>query len=153
MTLTPAEACSGRAGRPRVVVAVAHRGMQRLIVELLNRDLDAWVVSAVDSVSDLDHAASPKADLLIVDTGDFPAVRRQLPPNFTLARIVVIGPEPDPAYRLAALRRGAGAWLSRDRVAEDLCGALRSVLATLIAPASDRRRAGPPHFAEKDSDD
>ena len=126
MTMTPVEVGNGWPGRPRVVVAVSHRAMRELIVELLNRDRDHWAVSAVDSVSELDDNSSSFPDLVIVDTAHFAGCCRQLPPTLALARIVVIGPEPDRAYRDAALHYGAGAWLSRECVAEELCDALRS---------------------------
>lgn len=132
MTIAHAEVCNGWAGRTHVVLVVAHRAMRGLIVELLNRDHGCWAVSAVDSVSELDHTALSHPDLVIVDTADFAAVRRQLPPTFALERVVVIGPEPDPAYRHAALHCGAGAWLSRERVAEELCDALRSAIALTL---------------------
>ena len=126
MTVTPAEVCNGRARRAQVVVAVAHRAMRELIVELLNRDQGRWAVSAIDGLSELPDIASPYPDLVIVDTADFAGCCHRLPATFALARVVVIGPEPDPAYRHAALHCGAGAWLSRERVAEELCDALRS---------------------------
>jgi len=129
MMRTRAEMCAVSTGPPHVVLVVAHHSMRDLIVELLHRDHRRWVVSAIDSVSDLDDTASSHPDLVIVDTADFAAVRRQLPATFAPARVVVIGPEPDPAYHKAALQCGAGAWLSRDRVAEELCDALRSTLA------------------------
>ena len=133
--MTPAEVCAVPAGRPHVVVAVTHHAMRSLIVDLLDRDHDhdhdhgRWVVSAVDSVSELGDAASSHPDLVIVDTADFAGCCCHLPPSFALDRIVVIGPEPDPAYRQAALNRGAGGWLSRECVAEELCDALCSALA------------------------
>ena len=135
--MTPAEVYAVRAGRPHVVVAVAHRAMRSLIVDLLDRDRNRdsgldhgrWVVSAVDSMSELGDAASSHPDLVIVDTADFAGCCCRLPASFALDRVVVIGPEPDPAYRQAALKLGAGGWLSRDCVAEDLCDALCSALA------------------------
>ena len=133
--MTPAEVCAVPTGRPHVVVAVAHRAMRSLIVDLLDRDRDhgrdhgRWVVSAVDSVSELGDAASSHPDLVIVDTADFAGCCCRLPASFALDRVVVIGPEPDPAYRQAALNRGAGGWLSRECVAEELCDALCSALA------------------------
>ncbi len=155
MTITPAEVCNGWAGRPHVVVAVAHRVMREFIVELLNRDQGHWVVSAVDSVSELDHTVASYPDLVIVDTADFAGCCRRLPAEFSLARVVVIGPEPDPAYRHAALHCGAGAWLSRERVAEDLCDALRSARAceceSRIAPVERPRNS--PTLAQRDHTD
>ncbi len=127
------------AGRPHVVVAVAHYVMRALIVDLLDRGF--WAVSAVDSLSELGHVASAHPDLVIVDTGDFESCCRELPESLALNRLIVVGPEPDPAYRQAALSRGAGAWLSRDCVAEDLGDALRSALvrARVACPVAAQR--------------
>ncbi len=129
MTTTRADVCAASTCQPHVVLVVAHRAMRALIVELLQRDHGCWTVSAIGSVSELDDAASSQPDLVIVDTADFATVRRQLPPTFSLARVVVIGPEPDPAYRQAAILFGAGAWLSRDCIADELCATLCSALA------------------------
>lgn len=135
MTITPAGVCNGRAGRPHVVVVVAHRVMREFIVELLRRDAGAWVVSTLNSVSDFGRTASSHPDLVIVDTADFAACCRELPADFAVARVVVIGPEPDHVYHQDALQRGAGAWLSRDFVADELCDALRSTLSTARSTA------------------
>ncbi len=128
MTTTRGEVCAVSTRPPHVVLVVVHRAMRAFIVELLNRDLGCWTVSEIDSVSQISHDARLHPDLVIVDTADFATVRRQLPRTFALARVVVIGPEPDPAYRQAAVHFGAGAWLSRDCIADELCSALRSAL-------------------------
>lgn len=153
--MMPVEVRNGWAGQPSVVVAVPHRAMRELIVELLTRDRDHWVVSAVDSVSELDGIEFSSPDLVIVDTADFAGCCRQLPANLALARVVVIGPEPDPAYRHAALHCGAGAWLSRERVAEELCDALRSAHACECDshPAPADRTPCPLESAKRDPDD
>lgn len=121
--------------------------MRGLIVDLLERDGGRWVVSAIDSVSKLSDIAAPGPDLVVVDTADFAAVHQQLAlaAHFAIDRVVVIGPEPDPAYRQAAMSRGTGAWLSRERVGEDLCGALHSTLAHVrdSDPARDERPPSP----------
>ncbi len=155
MTMTPVDVREGWAGQPSVVVAVPHRAMRELIVELLNRDRDHWVVSAVENLSELDSNALSSPDLVIVDTADFAGCCRRLPATLALARVVVIGPEPDPAYRHAALHCGAGAWLSRERVAEELCDALRSAKACACEshPASADRIPDLPEDAEQDFDD
>ena len=125
MTTTPADVGNDWAGRPHVVVIVAHRATRDFIVELLSRDEGCWSVTAVDTVSELDNIGSSSPGLVIVDTADFAACCRELPETFARARVVVIGPEPDPAYRHAALHGGAAAWLSREHIAEELCDALR----------------------------
>ncbi len=92
---------------------------------------------------------------MIVDTADFAGCCRQLPGTLALARVMVVGPEPDPAYRYAALHCAAGASLSRERVAEELCDALRSahVCACESHPAPMARYPNPPKLAKRESDD
>ena len=135
MSTTRTDMCAASIPGTHVALVVAHRTMRALIVELLELDLGCWTVSAIRDVSEIDHVSTPP-DLVIVDTADFATVRRQLPPTFALARVVVIGPEPDPAYRQAAVQFGAGAWLSRDRIADELCSALRSALACVFESPS-----------------
>ena len=142
-------------GRLHVVLVVAHEAMRALIVDLLNLDGGHWVVSAVDGVAELGDVVSSHPDLVVIDTADFAGCCRRLPASFPLDRVVVIGPEPDPAYRHAALHQGAGAWLSRECVAEELCDALCSshACACEARPAAAERLPNPPEFAMKDSDD
>ena len=120
------------------MLVVAHSSMRLLIVDLL--DGDGWTVTAVDSVAELTDKNPARVDLIVVDTADFATVRRNLPPSLPTARVVVIGPEPDSAYRQAALSGGAGAWLSREHVAEELCDALRSTLADVNQVVADDGR-------------
>ncbi len=154
MTTTRTDVCAVSSPGPHVALVVTHRTMRSLIVELLERDLGCWTVSAIRDVSEIEHVATPP-DLVIVDTADFDAVRCQLPATFALALVVVIGPEPDPAYREAAVRFGAGAWLSRDRIAEELCPALCSTLAcaTENNAAATGTASRSPHLLQQRSDD
>ena len=150
MTTRRADVSTMSTRRPHVLLVVAHRAMRALIVELLQRDHACWTVSAIDSVSEIDHTSS-HLDLVIVDTADFATVRRQLPPTFSLARVVVIGPEPDPAYRHAAIHFGAGAWLSRDCIADELCATLCSAIACAYEsyPAPTERPLIHPKIAQE----
>ena len=134
MTTTPGRTRDVPTGQRHVAVAIAHPAMHRLVIDLLARDHDRWVVSAVDDVSDLGSTVSAHPDLVIADTADFAACCRRLPPSFPPGRVIVIGPEPDPGYRQAALHRGAGAWLSRECVAEELCVALYSAAVRAQVP-------------------
>jgi DNA-binding NarL/FixJ family response regulator len=67
-------------------------------------------------------------DLLVIDAADFPACCFSAFAHIPRQRIIVIGPEPDPSYRRAALDNGAGGWLARDEVAEHLGREMRRVL-------------------------
>jgi len=131
--------CPVCTGAPSVVVAVGHRALRSLTVELLERDHACWrVLAAPDSATLAAVLAEARPDLLIVDAGDFPRCCRDLLGAFPPERVVVIGPEPDPAYERAARGRGAGAWLSQDRVGEDLSSAMRAALGCAHDPCPDR---------------
>lgn len=67
-------------------------------------------------------------DVVVVDTVDFPARCVAALDEFPPGHVVVIGPEPDPAYRSAALSQGAAAWVSRDHVGDELGAAVRTAL-------------------------
>ena len=140
-------------GGLNVVLVVSHGAMRALIVDLLDLDGGHWVVSALDGVAELGDVVSSHPDLVVIDTADFAGCCRRLPASFPLGRVIVIGPEPDPAYRQAALHRGAGAWLSRECVAEELCDALCSAYACACGCEAGRRLPNPPESAMKDSDD
>ena len=138
-----AEVCSVPVDPTQVVVAIAHRAMRALIVDLLKCDHGCWTVSAIDGVAGLSAAVTSQPDVVVVDAADFERCCTGLLGSFELARIVVIGPEPDPSYRQAVLDRGAGGWLSREHVAEELIAALR------LALGSSHSR-GPPRPQEVD---
>ena len=136
--------CPGCVGTPSVAVAVAHRGLRKLIVELLEQDHGCWQVDAITDRANLAGriAASPP-DLVVVDASDFPRCCREMLGSFPARRVVVIGPEPDPAYEHAARAGGAGAWLASDRVGEDLSACMRDALGCTHGPCP--ANAGRPH--------
>jgi len=148
--------CPVCTGTPSVIVAVAHRGLRKLIVELLERDHGCWKLDTVTQGADLaDKLAAARPDLVIVDARDFPRCTRELLGSFPSGQVVVIGPEPDPAYEHAARSGGAGAWLSRDRVGEDLSACMRDALGCshgpCPCPSTEHRApapAGPPSTSE-----
>jgi hypothetical protein len=63
----------------------------------------------------------------VIDTADFPACFTALA-HIPRDRIIVIGPEPDPAYRKVAMSNGAGGWLPRDDVGSTLSSEVRRLL-------------------------
>lgn len=112
-----------------MLVAVAHPTVRQLTVELLEREHSCWRIEPLDSPSDLARTlTSTRPDLVVVDAADFPRCCRDALDGFPRERVVVVGPEPDAAYERAARRAGAGAWLARDRLAEDLSAATRTAL-------------------------
>ena len=116
-------------GKPSVLVAVANRPLRHMIVDLLEQHPACWKVQAVADQPALAAAvAIGQPDLVVLDTGDFARFCRETAEVVDPRRVVVIGPEPDAAYERAALRAGAAAWLSRDRVGEDLTTCIRVAL-------------------------
>lgn len=119
---------------PRVLVAVAHPVLGRLIVELLDRDPDCWNARLVDGA--LETAIREfDPELVVIDGTAFLGCRCEQWLGCLCTRIVVIGSEPDPAYRAVALRHGAGGWVASDDIADQLPPALRSALASILGPS------------------
>ena len=129
--------CRVCTGAPSVVVVVAHRAVRHLIIALLERDQARWQLRAVADEADLAATiAAAEPDLVIVDAGDFARCCRDALRSFPRQRVIVIGPEPDAAYQRAARRAGAGGWLPRDRLGEDLTDCMRRVLGCTHRPPS-----------------
>ena len=113
----------------RVLVAVHHAAMRRLTLELVRQEHPQWFVDAlVDGEMVPDAIRRVRPDVLVVDDGDFPSCCRAAIDAFPPSRVVVVGIEPDRSYEAAAFRAGAGAWVARDRLAEDLGPTLCNVL-------------------------
>ena len=130
---------------PVVLIAIRHPVMRRWTDELLAAEHGCWtVVQPGRGELLVDAIARTRPELVVVDSVDFPACCRAaldaLPPE----RVIVIGPEPDPAYRSRALAQGAGGWVCRDHVADELSAAMRAALGCLhepCPPVPARRRA------------
>ncbi len=132
MDVAQCPVCTGTAS---VVLAVAHDALRHLIAELLDHDHARWQVTALPIQRDLASAIDATApDLVILDVGDFARCCRESLLTFPRQRVIVIGPEPDAAYERAARQGGAGAWITRDRVGEDLVAAMRGVLGCTPEP-------------------
>jgi len=122
-------------GTPRVLVAIRHPAMRRFTRELLEREYHCWVATTIGAGEVLDQAAArAEADLLVVDAAEFPACCRSVLGRHPSSRVIVIGPEPDPSYRHAALAAGAANWILRERVGEELGPAMRRALGCLHDP-------------------
>lgn len=123
------EPCPVCDGEPRVLVVMQHPTMLRLTRDLLERECGCWVATGVrNGVALADALDRLTPDLLVIDVADFPTCCFSAMAHIPRERIIVIGPEPDPAYRRAALHTGAGGWLSRDEVAAHLGDEMRRVL-------------------------
>jgi len=127
----------GRDGRqseagtdPQVLLAMTHPTMRALTSELLQRDGRCQVRAvsgrdqAVADAIDLEHP-----DLVVLDTPRFPGGCRRALRRFPSDRMIVVGPEAGESYRAAALAAGAGAWVARERIGDDLVAEVRRLLA------------------------
>lgn len=131
--------CPVCAGTPLVLVAVRHHAMRRFSLELVRQEHQCWVAMAPEEGELLaDALRRLEPDVLMVDDGDFPACCRSAIQAFPPSRVVVVGLEPDRAYEQAAFRAGAGAWVPRERVGEDLGAVMREVLGCRHAPCPPR---------------
>jgi len=109
--------------------------MLRFTRELLERECGCWVATEVQTgealAATLDRLTP---DLLVIDAAAFPACCRGALAHIARSRVIVIGPEPDPSYRAAALAGGVGGWLPRDRVGDDLATEMRRALGCVHDP-------------------
>lgn len=126
-------------GEPCILVVMRHPGMLRFTRELLRREFGCW--AATEAHQDERLATTLERvtpDLMVVDAGSFPNCCLAALDRIDRSRVIVIGPEPDESYRSAALAAGAGAWLPRDRVADELASEMRRLLGCTHAPCPPR---------------
>jgi hypothetical protein len=115
------------------LVAVAHPAMRRLIVELLEREHGCWepYVLEHDLASDI-RMLQP--DLVVVDSANFPGRCCAEHSVYPCRRMVIVGREPDAAYRAVAESQGAGGWVAREDVADELSVEMRKALGCTHGP-------------------
>ncbi|MBF6557848.1 MAG: hypothetical protein IVW52_17170 [Acidimicrobiales bacterium] len=111
--------------------------MRELSCELLKRELGWAVAEVAPSEMLVDAIERERPDLIVVDAGDFPACCQAAFERFPRDRVIVIGPEPDDGYRTLALAEGAGSWVARECVGEELVAQLRA----LLVPGAPHQRA------------
>ncbi len=138
VTVDPCPVCDGE---PRVLVVMRHPAMLRFTREILERECGCWVATEVRTGPALVAAlVRLTPDLLVIDAADFPACCFAALAHIPRGRVLVIGPEPDPAYRQVAFANGAGGWLARDDVADGLSREMRRVLGCRHDPCPPGRR-------------
>ncbi len=121
--------CPARRQTPVVLVAVRHPLLRRWTTELLDGACGCWATVVSDDDELLAHAiARINPDVVAVDSFEFPACCQTALTELRPSQVVVIGPEPDHAYRQSALDLGAGGWVSQDRIADDLAREVWNVL-------------------------
>lgn len=140
-------------GEPRVVVVMQHPAMLRFTRDMLERECGCWVATEVRTGPALAAALERLTpDLLVIDAIDFPACCLSALAHISRDRVIVIGPEPDPAYQEVALRGGAAGWLPRDDVADRLGSEMRRVLGCRHDPCPSGHNPGrwsTPHAAAR----
>ena len=112
-----------------VLDAIDHPVMRRWSRELLEGAGGCWCVDEPgpgEMVADAIGRTSPA--VLVVDDTEFPACCRTAIDAYPPDRVIVIGTEPDSVYRAAAIDAGAGGWVSRDHVGEQLAVLIRRSL-------------------------
>ena len=130
-------------GTPTVLVAIRHPTMRSFTLELIRREHQCWQSAALEDGELLvDALRRVNPDVLVVDDGDFPSCCQAAIAAFPRSRVVVLGTEPDQAYRAAAFRAGAGAWVAREDVGDQLGPVMRRVLGCRHGPC-------PPEVAER----
>lgn len=127
---------------PRILLAMTHPTMRALTSELLEREGGCRVRAVTASDQTLADAVDQGyPDVVVLDTGRFPDGCRRALRRFPSEHMIVIGPEPDDAYRAAALTAGAGGWLAREQIAGDLVAEVWRVLGDPAASVVDRSPA------------
>lgn len=108
---------------PRFLVAMGHPTTRRYVCDLVEQHCRCWIATASPEPALLAAALDDlRPDALIIEAATLNDAAAALTDQVT--HIVVIGPQPDTAYRDLALEAGADAWVARDRVATDLVAVL-----------------------------
>lgn len=122
------ETCLVCSGTPMVLVALRHPAMRQLTLDLLDRDHGCWRTIAGDGAEPLEAVEALHPDLVVLDAATFRSCECADGCQHPCGRMVVVGPEPDAAYRSAVLADGAGGWVARDDLAEQLSATMRRAL-------------------------
>ncbi len=121
------KASTSRSDGPVVLVGIRHHAMRQLTCELLRREL-GWAIEEVGAGEMLvDAIGRVGPEVIVVDAGDFPSCCQAALEAFPRDRVIVVGPEPDERYRTVALGQGAGSWVARDEVGDELVTVLRAM--------------------------
>lgn len=132
--------------RPVILLAIGHPTMLALTAELLERSGECRVKALSGHDEELGAAIGRHhPHLVVIDTAQFPERCRKVLHHFPAGRMIVIGPDPGQEYRAAALAAGAGAWVARERIGDELMTEVRRLLAGRDHPQPDRSPTGSAH--------
>lgn len=98
-------------GPPKVLVALAHPTWRRYVCDLIEQGCRCWLATTPPEPAIVDVVAELSPDVVVTDGSGFAALR-EAGSAFSGTHVLVIGPD-DEAYRDAAIRAGAGAWVGR----------------------------------------
>lgn len=147
----PREKCPVCDGSPTVLVGIRHPVMRRWTIELLGTEHGCWSVAQPRPGELLvDAIERSRPELVVVDSADFPACCRAALDALAPERVIVIGPEPDPAFRHHALSNGAGGWVPRDHIGEELSAAMRAALGCCHQPCPPSTAGQPAGSVERE---
>ena len=100
---------------------MAHPTMRRYVCDLIEQGCRCWLATSSPEPVQLGHiVATLHPDVVVLESSTFPACCSGTSDVFPVEHVVVVGPYPDDAYRDAALAAGAGAWIPRDGLSNQL---------------------------------
>lgn len=117
---------SGPNAPPKVLVALAHPTLRRYVCDVIEQGCRCWLATTAPGPGMVDLVAELSPDAVVTDGSGFGMLREKgstIPP----AHVLVLGPD-DEAYREAALRAGAGAWVDRGTAPTALVAELDGML-------------------------
>jgi two-component system, NarL family, invasion response regulator UvrY len=116
----------------RILVADDHDDVRRQIIRLIGRADDMQVTAeAADGIEVLERFGSTPADVLLLDLtmprkGGIETLRELLP-RYPDAKVLIVSMHPPEQLAQRMIRAGAKGYLGKDRVAEELHRAIRTI--------------------------
>jgi DNA-binding NarL/FixJ family response regulator len=108
---------------------MTHPTMRRYVCDLIERGCRCWLATTIPEPGPLhDVITNLHPDAIVLEAAQFPQCCPAIGDTFPISHIVVIGPYPDDAYRDAAYAAGAGAWIPRDRLPDELVHELHRII-------------------------
>jgi DNA-binding NarL/FixJ family response regulator len=124
MSATPVEHAARTV--PRYLVAMSHPTTRRYVCDLIEQHCRCWIATTSPEAGPLSNALDDLyPDALIIEAATLTQAAPEIGERAT--HIVVIGPQPDPAYSDLAIEAGADAWVARDRLSTELLPALEHI--------------------------
>ena len=113
-------------GPPKVLVALAHPTLRRYVCDVIEQGCRCWLATTAPGPGMVDLVAELGPDAVVTDQSGFSVLREQ-GAAIPSTHVLVLGPDDD-AYRDAAMRAGAGAWVDRGTAPAALVAELDGML-------------------------